>query len=172
MTDRAGVRPVDVGLPLIRWRRSELDRLVAKLPSAPLGEAAVRNAPDPDQARSLGAEDRAGRGVTRCKQPDGAIITRAFPQGRREGHLSRRWRLLRPSLACLSAAFSTSTGPPRIERFFASRSNCPRLARRIWTGLKGFFLLRLAEGASPGRAVSPHAAILRWFLWERVVPPR
>jgi excisionase family DNA binding protein len=49
---KAGVRPVDLGLPLIRWRRSELDRLVAKLPNSTSDETAPR-ATDPDQAEIL-----------------------------------------------------------------------------------------------------------------------
>lgn len=33
VVEKAGVRPVDLGLPLIRWRRTELDRLVGSLPT-------------------------------------------------------------------------------------------------------------------------------------------
>ena len=53
VADKAGVRPVDLNLPLVRWRRSELDRLVARLSSAPAAEAATRGAPEPDQAEIL-----------------------------------------------------------------------------------------------------------------------
>jgi excisionase family DNA binding protein len=34
VVEKAGVRPVDLGLPLTRWRRTELDRLVGSLPAA------------------------------------------------------------------------------------------------------------------------------------------
>ncbi len=34
VTQRAGVRPVDLGLAMVRWRRPELDRLVGSLASS------------------------------------------------------------------------------------------------------------------------------------------
>src|SRR5579872_5161663 len=51
LAETSNLEPVDLGVSLIRWRRSELDRLVAKLPAvvwAP--ETKASNAKELDQA--------------------------------------------------------------------------------------------------------------------------
>lgn len=48
MMRREGVRPVELGLSMVRWRRSELDRLVADLPSASTMPAGDVTSEDPD----------------------------------------------------------------------------------------------------------------------------
>lgn len=62
IVEKSGVCPVDLGLPLVRWRRSELDRLVGRLPSAPPLEAAVRSTSAPDPAEVM--VQRIVQGVT------------------------------------------------------------------------------------------------------------
>ena len=49
MMRREGVRPVELGLSMIRWRRTELDRLVADLPSASAMPAGDVTSEDPDR---------------------------------------------------------------------------------------------------------------------------
>ena len=47
VTQRAGVRPVDLGLAMVRWRRSELDRFVNNLPGTAGLSKIDCHAPDP-----------------------------------------------------------------------------------------------------------------------------
>lgn len=46
---REGVRPVELGLAMVRWRRNELDRVVAALPSATSLPAGDMTLEDPDR---------------------------------------------------------------------------------------------------------------------------
>jgi excisionase family DNA binding protein len=66
LTQREGVRPVELGLSMVRWRRTELDRLVSALPTAstrPIKDAASE---DPDRAEFIAkriAEELARRAI-------------------------------------------------------------------------------------------------------------
>lgn len=53
VTRRAGVRPVDLGLAMVRWRRGELDRLVNDLPATSGLSGALDPVPDAERAATI-----------------------------------------------------------------------------------------------------------------------
>lgn len=66
MMRREGVRPVELGLSMVRWRRTELDRLVAALPAASAIPAGDLTSEDPDRTEFIAkriAEELARRTI-------------------------------------------------------------------------------------------------------------
>ncbi len=66
LTHREGVRPVEVGLAVVRWRRTELDRLVAALPTTSTRPAFDVKSEDPDRTKFIAkriAEELARRTI-------------------------------------------------------------------------------------------------------------
>lgn len=53
ITRREGVRPVELGQSMVRWRRTELDRLVASLPSASAMPTSDVTSDDPDRTEFI-----------------------------------------------------------------------------------------------------------------------